>query len=92
MRIVTWHKWPGAAADKDGRRNAIDDAGALSNNAMSTTAVVSVVNVECGPLRGTKNRDGSGAQVCWHVWRVERTIQQSVLLECIRTPRSPEME
>ena len=84
--------WPGTAADKDGRRNAIDDARALSNKAMSTTTVVLVVNVECGSLRGTKNRDGSGAQVCRHVQRVKHTVQQRVSLECVRTSGSLEME
>ena len=63
-----------AVLDKDGRRNAINDAGALSNNAISTTAVVVVVNTECGPPCGTKNRNGSGVQVCRHACEARRLV------------------
>ena len=63
-----------AAAEKDSRRNAINNAGAVSNNAISTTSVVVVVNAECGPPCGTKNRHGSGVEVCWHACEARRLV------------------
>ena len=84
---------PGVAADKNGRRNAIDDTGAALNNATSTTAVVAVVNAECNLPCATLTQDGLRAQVLQNVWRVERTVQQRVPLECVnKTPMNPVTE